>query len=214
MPLILQPATAADAPRSAEIEKLAYAPNPFNKYLFPGPFPEPEPGRNPRAEDLAKVLTQDPSVRWTKVVDTDVEPSADNAQMIAFGQWHVKDGGEAPEPKRTFGPGTNPEACEELFGGIAELRAKHFGGRKHVHIRLLHVDPKHKRRGAGRMMVNYVVEQAQALGLPTFLESSMEGHGLYLSCGFRDMEERVIDFSRWGMEGDTNHINYIMGRDF
>jgi hypothetical protein len=132
MPLVVQPATEADAPRAAEIERLAYAPNPFNKFLFPGPFPEPESGRNPRAEEMIKVLQEDPSVRWLKVVDTDIEPTEDNAQMIAFGQWNLKDGRQIPEKPRTWGPGCNAEACDALFGGLAQLRAKHFGDKKHV----------------------------------------------------------------------------------
>jgi hypothetical protein len=59
------------------------------------------------------------------------------------------------------------------------------------------------------MIVTYVIEQAKALGLPMFLESSMDGHRLYLSCGFRDIETQAINFAKWGKDAD--HINYVMG---
>lgn len=132
MPLILQPATEADAPRAAAIEREAYAPNPFNPVLFPGPFPAPPPGENPRAAEMAKPLREDPSTRWLKVVDTDIAPTDDNAQMIGFAQWHINDGSQLPAGPRTFGPGCNAEACEALFGGLANMRAKHYGDAHHV----------------------------------------------------------------------------------
>ncbi|KAI0396637.1 acyl-CoA N-acyltransferase [Xylariaceae sp. FL0594] len=208
MPLVLQPATEADAPRAAQIESLAYRPSPFNKYLFPGPFPEPEPGRNPRAEEMIEILRNDPSIRWLKVVDTDIDPTEDNAQMVAFGQWHLKDGREAPEASRAWGPGCNAEACEALFGGMAQLRREYYGDQKHVHLMLLQVDPKHQRRGAGKMIVTHVIEKAKEAGLPAFLESSMEGHPLYLSCGFRDIGTHVVNFAKWGKDADN--ISYFM----
>ncbi|KAI1176667.1 acyl-CoA N-acyltransferase [Nemania sp. FL0916] len=208
MPLVLQPATEADAVRVAEIEKEAYAPNPFNPVLFPGPFPTPAPGQNPRAAELAKHLLDDPSTRWLKVVDTDIAASEDNKQMIGFAQWNINDGSERPAPPRGFGPGCNVPACEALFGGLHQMRAKHFASRKHVHLRLLHVDPAHQRKGAGRMLVMWGVDEAKKLGLPAFLESSEVAHSLYLSCGFRDIDVQAIDCTQWGKPADA--INYIM----
>lgn len=132
MPLILQPATEADAVRGAQIEKAAYASNPFNSTLFPGPFPEPASGQNPRAEEMTRLRRDDPSVRWLKVVDTDLGATEDNSQMIGFAQWNINDGSELPLQRRTFGPGCNVEACEALFGGLYELRVKHYTSVKHV----------------------------------------------------------------------------------
>ncbi|GAP83603.1 putative gnat family protein [Rosellinia necatrix] len=208
MPLVVQPATEADAPRAADIERAAYAPNPFNPVLFPGPFPAPTAGESPRAMEMAKNLKTDPSIRWFKVVDTAIEPGEDNKQMIGFAQWHINDGSQVPAGPRTFGPGCNAEACEALFGGLDKMRAKHYGNLHHVQLRLLHVDPEHQRRGAGRMLVMWGVEEAKRLGMPAFLESSVEGHSLYLSCGFYDIDVQSIDCTKWGKP--ANAINYIM----
>ncbi|KAI8632247.1 acyl-CoA N-acyltransferase [Xylariaceae sp. FL1651] len=204
MPFVLQPATEADAERSAEIEKEAYAPDPFNKVLFPGPFPEPAPGQSTRSAELVKLLREDPTTRWLKVVDTDIEPSEDNRQMIGFAQWNINDGSEPPPKGRTFGPGCNIEACEAIFGKIHERRLRVIGDKKHVY-------PKHERKGAGRMLVMWGVEEAKKLGLPAFLNASQKGHLLYSSCGFRVIEKGSVDCTKWGMPAE--HITYTMGRD-
>jgi hypothetical protein len=126
MPLELMPATEADALRAAGIESIAFGPSPFNKVLFPGPFPD-SPLAD-RAESMAKALREDSTQRWLKVVDTDLEG---DEQMIAFAKWHVFT--EKPVlPPRQFGPGCNIEACEKLFGGMREQRIRLIGDRPYV----------------------------------------------------------------------------------
>ncbi|KAI1425384.1 acyl-CoA N-acyltransferase [Xylaria sp. FL1777] len=208
MPLELQPAIEADAERVAQIEREAFGTNEFNQILFPGPFPEPAPGKTTRAEELAKIFREDPSTRWLKVVDTDLAPTEENRQMIGFAQWNVNDGTQVPPPRRVFGEGCNVEACEAVFVGLQDARMSYLE-KKHLHLRLLFVDPKHQRRGAGAMLVNWGVEEAKKLGLPAYLEASTEGHSLYLRSGFRDIKIQSIDMTKWGKP--DNHITYIMG---
>ncbi len=131
MPLELQFATEADAERVAQIEREAYGPNEFSSVLFPGPFPEPAPGKTTRAEELAKTLREDPSTRWLKIVDTDLDPTEDNKQMIGFAQWNINDGSQPPPKPRVFGPGCNIEACEAVFTSIQKARLQ-YSEKKHV----------------------------------------------------------------------------------
>jgi len=60
------------------------------------------------------------------------------------------------------------------------------------------------------MLVQRFLEEADRLALPAFLESSPEGHQLYLSCGFRDVERLDIDMARFGAQGI--HTTYAMER--
>ncbi|KAI2618484.1 acyl-CoA N-acyltransferase [Hypoxylon sp. NC1633] len=193
MPLEIRPATAADAKRAAEIESAAYAPNPFNAVLFPGPFPPNV--LDGRAGQLAAELEKDPTARWFKVVDTDLpEPE----QMISFAKWHIYADGPPPPSPRNFGPFCNVEACELLFGSVATQRARVLEGRPYVYLHLLHTDPKHQRRGAGGMLVQWGVEEARRLGLIAYLDASEEGHLMYQKHGFRDIELLSLDMSQWG----------------
>ncbi|RYP76180.1 hypothetical protein DL771_002004 [Monosporascus sp. 5C6A] len=198
MPLELRSATQEDALRAAEIEALAFAPSAFNSVLFPGPFP---PDANEaRAAELIQQLREDATMRWLKVVDTDLE----GEPMVSFAKWHVYPEKPPPARPRTFGPGSNPQACEMLFGGIDKLRSRLMGERPYVYLKLLQTDPKHQGRGAGAMLVKWGVEEAKRLGLPAFLESSEEGHSLYQKCGFRDLELQSLDFSKWGATKKLN----------
>ncbi|KAI2638489.1 acyl-CoA N-acyltransferase [Xylaria nigripes] len=232
MPLKLEPATEADTERAARIEADAYAEHPVDAILFPGPFPPLVAGqRSPRAEALRRILRDDPSVYMFKVIDTDVEPSDDNKQMIGFTQWGINDGSQLPLTKKTFGPGANIEACETVFGSMEAIRherikTKHVrklvtgfsfpgnGNNNEAHVedlKSLIVDPKHQRRGAGRMLVMWGIEEFKKLGLPFFLEATAMGHSLYLSCGFRDIDVVTVDLSKWG--GPEEMTYYVMARD-
>jgi len=233
MPLKLLPAVAADAYRVAEIEHAAYAPAAFSRLMFPGPLPDNI--LELRGAELAAELEADATTRWWKVVDTDLGPEDHPRSLIAFAKWHLYEHGALPTKPRSFGPGTNPEACMALFGGIDEMRARLNRDRPFVRtfapfhrpvarslcgvwtkadgvavLRLLHTDPEHQRRGAGRMLMQRLLEDSDRLKLLTFLESSPEGHALYLSCGFKDTEELNIDMARFGAEGV--HTTYAMER--
>ncbi|KAH6660108.1 putative GNAT family acetyltransferase [Truncatella angustata] len=193
MPLELQPATEADIHRGVEIEGIAYGPSPFSAILFPGPMPAD--AKDVRAEVLTKQLHEDSTTRWHKIVDTDLPEGEE--QMIAWSKWHVYT--KKPElTPREFGPGCNVEACEMLFGGIQKQRIRILGDRHYVYLHMLQTDPKHKRRGAGSLLIKKVLEEAQKLGIIAYLESSEAGHSLYASLGFKDVELMELDMSKWG----------------
>lgn len=132
MVLKVVPATAADANRAVAIGDIAYGPNPANDILFPGPFPATTGGDHPRAVELAEVLRTDPTCRWTKVIDTDIEERADPDEdsMVAFSMWYIWETPPPPAPPRKWGPGTNPEACALFMGSMAERRNALFAGKK------------------------------------------------------------------------------------
>lgn len=126
MPLELHPLTEADARRSVDIEEAAHAPDPFNKILSPGPFLPDELER--RASQLVAELKEDPTVRWFKVVDTDLpEPE----RMIACAKITICLEKPLLAPCN-FGPECNVEACELMLGDLRQRRERIMGDKPHV----------------------------------------------------------------------------------
>ncbi|OLN98036.1 hypothetical protein CCHL11_06866 [Colletotrichum chlorophyti] len=193
MPIEVHPVLEADFRRCAEVEHLAFAELPDNKFLFPGPMPEDF--LELRGSDLAKQTREDPTVRFFKAVDTDL--SGDEA-IVAFAKWNVhSDGMPVPKP-RVWGPGCNVEACNLLFGGFDKMRERLMSGKACVYLHILVTDPKHQRRGAGMKLLTWGMQEAVRLSIPVYLESSAAGHPLYLKAGFKDVEEQRVDFSEFG----------------
>ncbi|ROW03634.1 hypothetical protein VPNG_07198 [Cytospora leucostoma] len=205
MVLKILPAEEADMYRSAVIEHDAYAHLNTNDILFPGPLPPNV--LELRAEEM-KSQAREPNAFCFKVIDTELE---EGEQMISFAKWQgplwkfpgvVYDDNSPPQPRaqREWPPGTNGDACELLFGGLAMLKERNIGGRNHVYLQLLHTDPRHRGRGAASMLIPWGIEEAARRCLPAYLESSEAAHGLYLKHHFRDLEELTTDFSNWGLQ--------------
>ena len=133
MALKVVPATEADAPRAYAIGDLAYASNPVGSILYPGPFPPLPDGSDARAAQLAGML-RDPTCRWVKVIDTDIEARAnpDEDPMVAFSAWYLWDTPQPPATAQQYGPGTNPEALELFHGSMRERRNATMGGKPYV----------------------------------------------------------------------------------
>jgi hypothetical protein len=128
MPLKIVPATEADMYRSAEIEKRAYGPNKSSAVFFPG-----EGGKT---EDRIAIMiarkNEEPAFQMMKVVDTDLEAKGEDG-IIACTLWFIWSGDLRPtKPKRTWGPGTNVEACDAFFGEMDRRWWAKFEGKPHV----------------------------------------------------------------------------------
>lgn len=203
MPLVLEPAGPSDALRGAWIEHLAYKGNPFDNVLFPktpGNIVDIPAAVQGRANGLAEGLKTDSTVRWTKVVDTDL--TGDDA-TIAWVKYHVYSPDPPPEQKvRDFGPMSNRDACAALFGAMAASRQRLMcTGEPVVYLHMLQTDPKHQKRGAGSMLVQHVADEAAKLGLPVFIEGNEAGRPLYHKCGFEDIEQLKVDMRPFGGPG-------------
>ena len=130
MPLTLHPCTPSDLPHAVLVERKAYGPSPFSPILFPGPFP-PNAFEG-RVAELTAQLADDPTTRWLKVVDSD-RSGEEAAQGIAYAKYNLYlESAPNDQGSRGFGDGCNVEACEMVFGGIAEVRRRVMAGMKCV----------------------------------------------------------------------------------
>lgn len=128
MAIILRDVSDADIARSLEIETAAYADNPLGPILFPGPFSEEHQSK--RIPEMIELRKSDSTCHFIQAYDEE------SKQMVAFAKWHIYDTQEAARaaqrPKREFGVGTNPEACEAFFGILSEKKKEHVGDRPHL----------------------------------------------------------------------------------
>ncbi|KAF6805132.1 acetyltransferase [Colletotrichum sojae] len=203
MTIEVQPVLVADLRRCAEIEQQAFAESPLNIVLFPGA--RAEDGLGSRTDDLTKELREDPTVRMFKAVDTDLE--GDQA-IVGWSKWNVHESGMPAAKDRVSPPSANDEAYRMMFVGLDQMRERLMGGKPCVYLHILVVDPKHQRRGVGVQMMTWGMQEAVRLGIPVYLESSVSGHRLYQKVGFKDVEERRVDFSKFGMAAP--HSNWAM----
>ncbi|UPX12614.1 uncharacterized protein EKO05_0003155 [Ascochyta rabiei] len=193
MPFLIHPVSNTELHRASTIEAAAYASNPLNPLLFPGPFP-PD-ALQKRVDSLIRMRQEDSTAVYTQAIDSV------SRRMVAFAKWHVYGTHEAcllPARALEFGPGTSPEACRMFFGGLVQRKSELVGGRPHVYLHMLHTDPAFQRQGAGSALLGCVKRKADELGLPIYLESSAAAHAFYRRHGFEDVEVLFLDFSKFG----------------
>lgn len=212
MGIIVCPVSDAELHRACIIEAAAYADNELSPILFPGPFLSDS--QQKRVDHLIQMRKEDPTAAYLQVIDQA------SGRMIAFAKWHIYNTPEeAGIPSRSleFGPGTNPEACMDFFGGMVEKKKEIMGHQPHIcvfdslslkkfytcsdvhtDLHMLHTDPTYQGCGAGSALMEWGIQKADELRLPIYLESSPKGHRFYQKHGFKDVKVLEIDLSKYG----------------
>ncbi|KAH8690707.1 acyl-CoA N-acyltransferase [Talaromyces proteolyticus] len=72
---------------------------------------------------------------------------------------------------------------------------------KRVYLQALLVHPEHQRKGIGRKLLQWGLDEADKLGLITSLESTPEGRRLYEKAGFEVVKELSLDLTPYGQTG-------------
>lgn len=128
MAIIIRDVSDDDIPRVCAIERAAYADNLLSPFLFPGPFPADS--QQQRVTQLIEMRKDDPTANYVQAYDEET------GQLIAFAKWHVYDSPDAvaaaQRPARSFGPGTNVEACKAFFGGLSAKKIELMGEKPHL----------------------------------------------------------------------------------
>ena len=97
----------------------------------------------------------------------------------------------------------NAELLAYADGTQFQKRVEHMGNRAFIHVHALYTSPKAYRRGAGSMMMQYAVEQAEKYNLPMFLLATRLGKSLYVKFGFESKEEVVFNIKDGVTETQT-----------
>jgi len=79
----------------------------------------------------------------------------------------------------------------------------------HVLLHFMGTDPEYNGRGVASMHLKWGLEQADRLGVLTYLEATDEGRGLYEKYGFEKMMRLPFDGREWGCDEELRHVIMI-----
>ncbi|KAF2804145.1 uncharacterized protein BDZ99DRAFT_153585 [Mytilinidion resinicola] len=205
MPLVLSKVTEQDLLAFTHICNAAFNTGMASK-LVPKPITSEKFAS--QVEKHRHSFLNDADVTHLKVIDTDIEPNAETGQMIACAKWRINlkertvEEVEATLPKPPEGEGAQEGgrglAEREFVTYLATSRREWMGRRPFYFLHLLVTLPHHHRRGAGTLLLKWGLDQADAAGLPTYLEASEMGRPLYARLGFEPKKETRFDLSRYG----------------
>lgn len=130
MVLMVEKAQEADIERLLDIMYAAFR-DPWDCIMYPK-IPAPE-ARGASIERWRDEISEDPTMRFMKAVDTDV------GEIIALARWNVYEV-ERPESEwkstgaRKWDVGTNFEAANEFYNAVCEKRKRIMGGNPHCRM--------------------------------------------------------------------------------
>lgn len=134
-------------------------------------------------------------------------PSASSAPDTASSSASTSEPSSSSTSARDWPPHSHERLASDFWSHLVRARTRLSAVLgPHVLVDNLYTDPAHHRRGAGGMLMRHAVAQADARGLPSLLEASPGGIGVYESVGFRrvddDEAEIWVDLRRWEHGGD------------
>lgn len=205
MPLQLRHATEADVPAIGRIGHDAFRGALSDRFF---------PPHLRRAED-PEGLVDGPQWRAARtlhrmkqgiptLVVVDVSEDGTQETVVGYTQWEPPHGYDVDEAKleaeraaidamdQKPPSSLDQAALDELVSGIDKACEKALGKDAHKdmwYVLILAVDPSHHRRGVGKMLLQWGLDQARSKGQDVFLAATEVGKFLYTSAGFKDLED-------------------------
>ncbi|KAK3896779.1 acyl-CoA N-acyltransferase [Staphylotrichum tortipilum] len=168
--------------------------------------PPPYPGYVDEAEAAVHANLDDPDtfVRHLKVVDP-----ADESEVMAYAKWELYLTGRSKESLENLKkPMSEEDKTVDQYGALREAAHEYFctrngemGKRPHLLLALLVTAEKHRRQGAGSLLVQWGLEKQKETDLNCYLQASAQGRSLYSHYGFQDIDTVVFDLEKYGLKG-------------
>ncbi|RAR09394.1 WD40 repeat-like protein [Stemphylium lycopersici] len=216
MPLELHQMTEADTLSWTRVRAIAYY-GPTHDVLHNGPISESS--MRGVAEDRKREIDQPNTWHW-KIVDTDVEPNADDppdngGRTIAISVWSMHnlateaghDGSNevssVPVEKTDKVPAFLPpelrlDALSSLLGPLRAAQESIMGTTKrYLKLNQLATHPDYQGRGAARIMLDWGMEKADREGLAVYLDATEKGIPVYERRGFKVVKGFEWDRVPW-----------------
>lgn len=203
MPLEVRPMTLADAPKWASLHYPAFKDAAIG-ILWTAP--PSQSSTDLLATQFGKAISN-PDNQIFKCVDTDI-----NDELVGIAFWEIfprertMEEVLANQTAREPFPEENRPARLEFMQGLWDAQRETMGTKPHVELAILVVDPKHQRRGIGRMLVQWGVDKSEELGIPATLEASKAGFRLYSSVGYKEVKRITFKTAKYGGTEDDVHV--------
>ncbi|KAK0726192.1 acyl-CoA N-acyltransferase [Apiosordaria backusii] len=201
--LTLREATLADSPRIGVIGRDSFGPT-LSRVLFPANLQNR--ARTDVATEEAEWRASRNSRRMkdgkkTFVVVDKLEDGSEH--IVGFAQWETPESLPANIEHKTANeadidvlpPSLDQDALRRLVKDLEVVTERALGKEGHSqmwYLMILGVDPDQKRRGIGKMLVKYGLEQAAKENRDAFLVATPEGKYLYSTFGFEQVGDEYL----------------------
>ena len=200
--------TNADFLDFASIEAEAFQELAISKVLFPqsaDPIDSTDNVKKKRAEiraaNLVETSITDSSARFVKAFTPGTH------HMVGGAQWNFYLEPANP-PKREhveWPPGANLALGERHLDELYKPRHSYMRGKSYIYMHILTVLPEHQRKGIDRRLLEWVLKQADELGVECWIDATPAGLGLYEKLGWKKVNATRIDLGPYGDESGTVH---------
>ncbi|KAK8848857.1 GNAT family acetyltransferase [Apiospora arundinis] len=179
--LHMRVATRQDAPRIAEIHMAVFTQNALLHAMFPSPATRK--AFRICLEDMALNDIEDPESTVLVVTTSSDDPEKNVRPIVAFAMWSLpvppgKDEDD-DEPDWKWPEGTDTELVEAWHAKTAEAERHAVGDTPCYQLSFIGTDHTFGIRGAGRMLLQWGIQQCNANKAPLYLESTVEAAPFY-----------------------------------
>ncbi|KAI9837919.1 MAG: hypothetical protein M1837_002658 [Sclerophora amabilis] len=204
MSLILAPLTEDDIPVICRLQELAFSSNAIHQAMHP-------PGTDYVSimlERHSSSFRNNPAARYIKMVDPATNEIASFAKWVKRDGENDRKGGGVPGPaeQKVWPAGANAALLEEFYGSMDSKSAELMGNTPHYLLSTLATHPKYQGRGAASTLLDWGTKQADADGIPAYLEASPDGLRLYRSRGFEERGVLDMALEKYGGKGQYRMV--------
>ena len=180
-----------------EVFKKAFGPDPLIEFCFNQPnIPQP-----PKEELVAKHLGNmaNPQFVYHKAVD----PENPSGPILGVAAWYWVDDPQNSTQNIPWGdprPEIQLDCFEASLGALRRWRLNYFHehNQPFIYMAILTVIPEAQRRGVGSALLREGLKEADRRGLPSFIEASPAGLGLYKKFGWEEKLKTTVNLKDYG----------------
>ncbi|KAK4508406.1 hypothetical protein PRZ48_002144 [Zasmidium cellare] len=145
--------------------------------------------------------------RFRKVVD------ADSGEVVSWAKTELKTYSyEELASPADIGHEEDPQMNRDWFALNEQLRRDYMGTKQHMYISMVATEPRYQHHGAGTMLLEDILAEADTAGLECYLEATDTAKPLYERHGFVTVNELRFDPAVYGVEGFKRERQTIMVR--